>query len=185
MRRLSTTNKELNSLPELVTAHGRTEEEVAFDAAVVAFFVSAGDLLGVPRSVSAIYGVVFASPAPLSFAAIEARLEFSKGSISQGLRVLRDVGAVKEVSTAGDRTELFTPEVEMRSLMQQFLEQRLRKQLDEGKTQLTSLAGMVAKMPKTSRDPLNQRLAKMRQWNDRTRALVPMITTFLKLSRIS
>ena len=86
---------------------GRAPETVAFEGQVVDFFVDAADLLGVPKSVAAIYGIVFASPEPLSFAEIEARLDLSKGSISQGLRVLKEVGALKEVSLASDRAEQF------------------------------------------------------------------------------
>ena len=76
----------------LVLAGNRSTDVVVFEEQVVDFFISAADLLGVPKSVAAIYGIVFASPAPLSFAEIETRLNISKGSVSQGLRVLRDVG---------------------------------------------------------------------------------------------
>lgn len=78
----------------LVLTGGRPSEVADFERAMVDFFVDAADLLGVPRSVAAIYGIVFASAVPLSFADIEARLDISKGSVSQGLRVLREVGAV-------------------------------------------------------------------------------------------
>ena len=84
------------ALPEtrrgLVISTERPVEQAAFDAAVVDFFVDAAGLLGVPKSVAAIYGIVFASPEPLSFADIAARLDISKGSISQGLRILREIG---------------------------------------------------------------------------------------------
>ena len=62
---------------------------------MVGFFIDAADLLGVPKSVAVRYGIVFASPQPLSFADIEARGTLSKGSISQGLRVLRKMGPSK------------------------------------------------------------------------------------------
>lgn len=87
---------------KLVIAGDRPAEVVNFERQVVDFFVSAADLLGVPKSVASIYGIVFASPVPLSFAEIEARLDISKGSVSQGLRVLREVGAIKPAD--GGRT---------------------------------------------------------------------------------
>lgn len=62
---------------------------------MVSFFIDAADMLGVPKSVAAIYGICFASPEPLSFSDINERLDISSGSISQGLRVLREVGALK------------------------------------------------------------------------------------------
>jgi hypothetical protein len=95
IRRPSSENEGHN----LVLAGERSPDQVNFDRQVVDFFVSAADLLGVPKSVAAIYGIVFASPEPLSFADIEARLDISKGSISQGLRVLREVGALVEASS--------------------------------------------------------------------------------------
>ena len=67
----------------LVIAAGRLEATIAFEPNVVDFFVSAAELLSVPKSLTAIYGIVFASPAPLSFADIEARLDLSKDSLSQ------------------------------------------------------------------------------------------------------
>ena len=90
---------------------GREQGVVAFERSLVGFFAEAADLLGVPKSVAIIYGIVFASPRPLCFSEIELRVDLSKGSISQGLRVLREMGAIKEVSTPKDRLELFSPDM--------------------------------------------------------------------------
>jgi hypothetical protein len=100
---MPTADKTAGKLPSdnegsaLVVPGDRPADVVAFERQVVGFFVDAADLLGVPKSVAAIYGIVFASPQPLSFADIEVRLDISKGSISQGLRVLREIGALLEV----------------------------------------------------------------------------------------
>lgn len=53
-------------------------------------------LLGLPKSMGEIYGFVFAAAEPPSFADIEQKLGLSKGSVSQGLRALRELGAIKE-----------------------------------------------------------------------------------------
>lgn len=153
---------------------------VAFEQAMVDFFVDAADLLGVPKSVAAIYGIVFASPVPLSFADIEARLDISKGSVSQGLRVLKEVGALKEVSTDQDRTELFTPDLEMRKLVGRFLENRLMKQLDAGSARLATLSKAV---PGRNGDAteLRGRIKQLQNWHSKARALMPVAKTFLKL----
>jgi hypothetical protein len=52
-------------------------------------------VFGVPKSVGQIYGLLYASPEPLSFSDIVERLEISKGSASQGLQFLRSLGAIK------------------------------------------------------------------------------------------
>jgi len=71
-----------------------TKAEAEFERAVVELFAQAADTFGIPKSVTAIYAVIFASPRPLCFADVEDRLRLSKGSVSQGLRVLREVGAI-------------------------------------------------------------------------------------------
>jgi DNA-binding transcriptional regulator GbsR (MarR family) len=166
----------------LVLGEGRGAGVIAFENQVVDFFVSAAELLGVPKSVAAIYGVLFASPLPLSFAAISARLDLSRGSISQGLRALREIGAIKEVSTPADRAELFTPDTEMRRLIAHFLESRVQQQLDSGKKRLAAFEPPLETYSSAEQRILKQRLAKLQRWHDRTRKLLPVIRTFLKLS---
>jgi DNA-binding transcriptional regulator GbsR (MarR family) len=165
----------------LVLAADRPAEVVAFERAMVDFFVDAAELLGVPKSVAAIYATVFASPAPVSFADIEARLDISKGSVSQGLRVLREVGAVKEVSTPADKTELFEPDLEMRKLIERFIENRVERQLEAGKAKLKRMEHQTAAYEPADQKVLHQRLKKLSRWHDRTRALLPVARTFLKL----
>lgn len=165
----------------LVLAAGRSTEIAEFEASVVEFFVEAAEILGVPKSVAAIYGIVFASPVPLSFAEIEARLNFSKGSVSQGLRVLREVGAIKEVSSAADRAERFAPETEMRNLIGRFLQNRVERQLERGRGRLDELNGSASIFEPAEQKILRQRLQKLQRWHDRTRASLPLIRTFLRL----
>lgn len=161
---------------------GREAAVEEFESQVVGFFVSAAELLGVPKSVAAIYGVLFASPLPLSFAAIAERVDLSRGSVSQGLRALREIGAVKEVSTPADRAELFTPDTEMRKLIAHFLETRVQQQLDSGKKRLAAFEPPLDHYSPAEQKVLKARLQKLRRWHDRTRKLVPVIRTFLKLA---
>lgn len=61
----------------------------------MAFFSGVVQVFGVPKSVGQIYGLLYGTPEPLSFSDIVERLEISKGSASQGLQLLRSLGAVK------------------------------------------------------------------------------------------
>jgi DNA-binding transcriptional regulator GbsR (MarR family) len=166
----------------LVIGNGRDPDIVEFEIALVSFFIEAADLLGVPKSVAAIYGVCFASPEPLSFLDIEQRLDISRGSISQGLRVLREVGALKAVSGPLDRRELFTPDLELRKLAIHWIEQRLHKQLNSGRTRLQGIAKAVPSGRGASAKVLRDRLKTLQAWHDKTRALLPLMKTFLKLA---
>ena len=184
-----------------VLAGDRPAEIAQFEEGVVAFFVDAAELLGIPKSVAAIYGLVFASPVPLSFSEIVERLDFSSGSVSQGLKTLREIGAVRlaeptENGTADGRAvkhraagegrsrDRFEPDIEMRRLIQRFIEQRLETQLGRGKTRLSSLQAMAGIYKDQERKIIENRLFKLRRWHNRTRAMMPLIKTFLKLTKV-
>lgn len=166
----------------LVIGGNRDPELVGFETALVSFFVEAADLLGVPKSVAAIYGICYASPEPLSFADIDERLDISKGSISQGLRVLREVGALQEVSAPADRCERFTPDLRLRKLAERWIEQRLSMQLNAGRTRLREITRSVPAAKPDSAKILKGRLKALQTWNDQARALLPVVRTFLKLT---
>lgn len=167
----------------LVVAGDRSETVVAFERSVVNFFVDTAHLLGVPKSVAAIYGIVFASVSPLSFSEIEARVNISKGSISQGLRVLREMGALREVSSEQDRAERFTPDLELRKLIQQFIEHRLQKQLGASKQRLDGLRGLVPDGEATDTEKLRTRIKQLQAWHDKAQAVLPVVKTLLALTK--
>ena len=165
----------------LVLAGGREAETVEFEAAIVSFFVDAADLLGVPKSVAAIYGICFASAEPLSFADIEARLDISKGSISQGLRVLREVGALRSAEAPlstlnlhlstpdAKRRDYYEPDLKLRKLAAHWIEQRLQSQLDSGKNRLQSIAKSVPVGKNGSAKVLKERVKTLQAWQDQVR----------------
>lgn len=182
----------------LVVARDRDPGVVRFEVTVVGFFLDAAEILGVPKSVAAIYGLCFASPEPLSFADINERLNISQGSISQGLRVLREVGALRVAAapsspvppaaangaagTSVRRVERFTPDLELRKLASRWLEQRLERQLKAGKSRLQAMKDAVpADRPGAAKE-LKARLKYLESWHVQSRALVPLIKTFLKLT---
>ena len=190
----------------LVVSGDRDPETVAFETEMVAFFVDAAELLGVPKSVAAIYGIVFASPEPLSFSEIEERLVVSKGSVSQGLRVLREVGAIKEASVsevsasnsesqtsnsdlqspksvrAYKGRDRFVPDMELRKLVKHFLETRLQSQLESGSGRLEQLEANIPTANPEYAALLRDRTKYLSSWNKKARALMPIAKTFLKLS---
>jgi HTH-type transcriptional regulator, glycine betaine synthesis regulator len=168
----------------LVRGDGRAPDVVAFEVALVDFFVRGAELLGAPRSVAAIYGIVFASPEPLCFADIEARLDISKGSISQGLRVLREIGAIKVVEGNGSRRDYFAPDLELRKLVVRFLDERLQRQLSDGSERLKRLGHSVPGSSAANTATLRERLHQLKNWHDKTRAVVPVIKTFLALTKL-
>jgi HTH-type transcriptional regulator, glycine betaine synthesis regulator len=165
----------------LVLPGERPAATVAYEAAVVEFFVDAASTFGIPKSIAAIYGMVFASPSPVSFSEIESRLDLSKGSVSQGLRVLREVGAVREAESGDPRTTGYVPVLEMRRFVELLLEQRLQRQLAAGKGRLEALHRQLPAARAGEPDVRRERLKQLEHWHGRARALLPIMRTFLNI----
>lgn len=174
-----------------VLPNGRASDIIAYEEEMVRFFVDAAGLLGVPKSVAAVYGVVFASPEPLSFSEIAAKLYFSNGSVSQALRVLRELGAVRsteELDQAGVEKgraaarERFVPDLELRKLASRFLEQRLEKQLATGSNRLEALKRSLPGGNKYAIEVLNARLNSLNEWHTRAHQLIPVIRALLRIA---
>ena len=64
-------------------------------------FINFLRLIGLPKSVGEIYGLLFMAPRPMAMDEIMERLEISLGAASQGLKLLRSFGAVRVVYERG------------------------------------------------------------------------------------
>ncbi|GIL14594.1 MAG: hypothetical protein BroJett038_33140 [Chloroflexota bacterium] len=173
-----------------VLPNGRASDVVSYEEEMVRFFVDAADLLGVPKSLAAVYGIIFATPEPLSFSEIAAKLNFSNGSVSQALRVLREIGAVSaavdgDSADAGGRTavrERFVPDLELRKLVGRFLQQRLEKQLAASSTRLELLKRTMPGGDKRTNVELTRRLKSLADWHNRAKQLLPVVRTVLRIT---
>lgn len=144
---------------------------------VIGLFVNAVKLLGMPKSVGEIYGLLFISPVPLPLDALVERLKISKGSASQGLKVLRAVGAVKQVYVGGDRRDHYAAETELKKLAAGFIREEIKPRLESGGERLQRLQSM---MQAGGQDDFYQtRLAKLSQWHARSQEVMPLLTTML------
>ena len=165
----------------MVRSEGRPPEEVAFEESVVTFFIEAADLLGVPKSLAAIYGTCFASAESLSFSDIQERLALSAGSISQGLKVLREMGALKVIHHDADRREFFEPDLELRKLIDRWLAERLQRQLGAGRQRLLVMTRSLPNARSGSAKLLRERIKHLQNWHDKASTVVPVVRGLLKL----
>lgn len=165
----------------LLRRDGRHPSFIAFEEAVLTYCIDAAEMLAVPKSLAAIYGVCFASPVPLSFSEITERLDISSGSISQGLHVLREIGALRVTPSDTDRQDRYTPDFEMRRLVSHFIDNRLSRQLDASGGTLRTISLRIPRASSMS-SVLTARVDTLSKWHDQTRAMLPLIKTFLKLT---
>jgi DNA-binding transcriptional ArsR family regulator len=84
----------LRSSPSFPLKAYRAGNPADFQSECIELFAEVVYALGLPRSVGQIYGLLYASSEPLSFSDIVERLDISKGSASQGLQLLRTLGAI-------------------------------------------------------------------------------------------
>jgi len=148
---------------------------------VVEFFVHLGRYFSLPRSVGEIYGLLFAAGGPMTLDDLVRRLAISKGSASQGLRLLRGVGAVKVGYRPGDRKDYYEAEVELPTLVRGFLRDQLSIRLGHANERLGRLMEVVEDPANHAPDGLAHRVERLVSWHRKTKRLVPLVSTFLKI----
>lgn len=158
-----------------------TDSETEIQEKSVEFFVSFVQVFGLPKSIGQIYGLLFIAEEPLSMDDIADSLRISKGSASQGLGLLRTLGAVTTASTPApnDRREHFVADLNVSRIVTHFFEDRFRPCLDRGEQLLDSmveLAGDNALKPDSSR---LQRVRALQKWQTRGRTILPLMLRWL------
>lgn len=159
-----------------------SESQLAIQAQFIDLFVSAAGVLGVPRSIGEIYGVIFAAPRPLTFQEIVERLRLSKGSVSQGLRALRSLGAVRTAYVPGDRRDYFEPETELRNLVAGLLRDRIKPHLEQASARLGRVRQLVNAgqgLGQTEAEVLRSRVTKLESWRKKSSLLLPLVAKVL------
>lgn len=150
------------------------------EVGVIDFFVSAVKVLGMPKSIGEIYGLLFVSPQPLPLDVLCQRLNMSKGSASQGLKLLRAFGAVKTVYQPGDRRDHFTAEIEIKRLAAGFMREEIQPRLNQGEERVAQLTQLGHTLPANPEgDFQRERLAKLERWSDRSRDILPLLGSLL------
>lgn len=156
--------------------------------AIIDFFQHAASLLGAPKSLAGIYGLFFASTTPLCLQDVAERLNLSQGSVSNGLRFLKEHGALKVVPGSQSRREYYAIDLHMRNLIRSFIDQRLNSHLQQGSQQLDAIKSKLRALH-TEDDStlsgsaaLSERLDQLEDWHGKTRSLLPLIKTFLAIT---
>jgi len=144
-------------------------------------FAGAAVQLGLPKSLGQIYGLLYASPTPLAFREIADQLEISAGSASQGIRVLRDLGAIHPAEVPDDRREHFTPELSLRRLLGGVLKTRVQGPLESGAVKLQALGSRLewAGVSEPDAEFLRGRLESIQTWHRKAKLMLPLLRTFL------
>ena len=149
------------------------EVSSALEPDVIELFIVLAETFHLPRSLGAIYGLLFCREDPVPFDELVASLGLSKGSVSSGLKALQQLQAVRPVIVGDDRRSFFEAEIELRRMLSGFLESKLRPQLRRVDEKLEQLDQRLGSEPPQALRGLAERLAKFRTWSRRARDLLP------------
>lgn len=150
----------------------------------VEFFVSFVQIFGLPKSIGQIYGLLFVSTEALPMDEIVSRIGISKGSASQGLTLLKSLGAVVPKSVPLDRREHFLADLNVSRIVSHFFENRLQPRLEHGDQRLARMLELAESLegddPPEGGGQLRHRIRALQKWQKRGRGLVPLVVRWLK-----
>ncbi len=147
----------------------------AIEADAIDFFVRIANILGVSKSIGAIYGFLFASPYPVPAEHIREKLRVSSGSASQGLRLLSSIGAVKVAYVPGDRRDCYVAETGLRRIAAGFFRVYVAPKLCDQDGRLARLEELLEELPPSKRSLLEKRIQTLQDWRRKAGACVPMV----------
>jgi HTH-type transcriptional regulator, glycine betaine synthesis regulator len=152
----------------------------ALQRQVIEYFVDGVRVLGLPRSLGEIYGLLFITPASLSLDDLVQMLGISKGSASQGLRTLKALGAVREAPGNGDRRTYYEPGVDLKRLVGGFIREQVRPHLESGKSKLQRLQETALRdMEPHEREFYSGRIDRLESWMKRGGQALPILQKLL------
>jgi DNA-binding transcriptional regulator GbsR (MarR family) len=151
---------------------------------VIHLFVQFSRALKQPPSVAEIYGLLFVSPRPLPQDDFGDRLNMSKGSASQGLRYLLDLGAVRTVYVAGDRRVHYEAVAELRNLAGRFVRQQLLNNFEDSGVRLDRIAIEAQKLGGKQRECAIGRAKMLKSWERNIKKILPILLAVLGPNKV-
>ena len=143
------------------------------------FFVRLMGILGLPRSVGEIYGLLYFSEIPLTMDVIRSRLEISIGSASQGLRTLKSLKAIRSTYVPGDRRDHYSAETEFKRLFSSFIKDEIMPHLESAKDRIHRMEKLL-QQNKNYEDFHQIRLEKLKKLTKTGSRLLPALAGLLK-----
>ena len=142
-------------------------------------FISFMRLIGLPKSVGEIYGLLFVTEVPLNAEQITERLQISAGATSQGLKLLRSFGAVRSVYVPGARRDHFCADLDLSTFASAFIKEELNPRLEHASERIQRMEALAKGLSSEEREAAYKRIERLRHWMQRGRKMMPWLLKFL------
>lgn len=159
----------MEDTPVQIKGLGELESEV------IALFVRMADVLNLPRSVGEIYGILFISTEPLCLDDCRLRLNISKGSTSQGLKILRSFGAIRTVYVPGDRKDYYLAETSLRKIASGFASEQIQPHVASGKDRIERIRELLEDHNGDEKEQLEEKIDLLDNWQRRAGKTLPLV----------
>jgi len=164
----------------------RVERESAsalqdLEVEAIEMFINFLRLIGLPKSVGEIYGLLFVAPRPMAMDDIMDRLGISLGAASQGLKLLRSFGAVRVVYERGERRDHYVADLELSRFATVFIKEELQPRMDMAAERIKRMEQALSALPAKERKATRERIERLKHWLDKGRKLLPWLIRFMKL----
>ncbi len=138
--------------------------------AIIEAWVQLADSLGLPKSFAQIYGLIFTCKRAVSAQDCVDALKISRSSAGQGLKALRDIGAIRPAFELGVRREAFVIEPDLGVVVQGMAQARIVPAFDAffarvdeiERTQNPQSTFLVSRMQKLHR--WRTKLGRIKKW---------------------
>lgn len=146
----------------------------------IEMFINFMRLIGLPKSIGEIYGILFVSPKPLAMDEIMTRLDISLGAASQGLKLLRSFGAVRVVYERGERRDHYVADLELSRFATVFIKEKLQPRVEMASERIRRMEESLAEMPAQDRRTTEERIERLKHWIDKGQKILPWLIRFMK-----
>ena len=173
------------TLHEPAASHLEAESETRLalpelELHAIELFIRLARLFGLSKSIGEIYGFLFVCPTPVPLDVIREKLRMSNGSASQGLRLLRSVGAVKTAYIPGDRRDHYVVETGLATIASGFLREKIAPNISSQADRLARIFTLLAEMPAPHRTLVEARLQILEAWRRQAWAVLPKVMECLR-----
>jgi DNA-binding transcriptional regulator GbsR (MarR family) len=149
----------------------------ALESEAIQMFIAVARLLGYPRSVGEIFGILFAAEKPLTFEGISRKRGISAGSVSVGLRHLRNLGVIVATPVAGDRRDHFTVNDDFGRVNALLVRHHIEPRVSAARRRIDRIKIMADELARSGpHGDLATRLQRFADWQSQLmRVIVPLL----------